>query len=260
MSIAPRTDEPTRTSGCDRVARTSSTARSIQSTVVDRFVGADRDGTTHDHRLVGRRLVADGDPAHPVVDRTGDPRGADRVERIHRGDEPESGRGLEPTEPRHGDLAFAHHRDQHVQRLFGNAVEFLDVEQRTVAERRGERARDEDVGVVAVAEHSSRVEVADDAGRRELGVALDELESDPQLSRDRTQQRRLAGAGRPLDDDVAIGGDRCDGQFDLAYPTDDRRRQSVDELVEISAVGVLPVLRHPCRMTPRMFSPSRIAR
>ena len=63
----------------------------------------------------------------------------------------------------------------------GTRLSLLDVQQRAVAQRRGERPVDEHVGVVALAEHPCRVEVADDASRRELGVALDELEADPQL-------------------------------------------------------------------------------
>ena len=39
--------------------------------------------------LLGGRLVPHGDPAGPVVHRGGDPRGADRVEGVHGGDQPE---------------------------------------------------------------------------------------------------------------------------------------------------------------------------
>ena len=69
-----------------------------------------------------------------------------------------------------------------------------------VAHRRDQRAVDEHVGVVALGEHPRRVEVADEAGRRQLGVALDELEADAELVGDGAQQRRLAGARRALDE------------------------------------------------------------
>ena len=90
---APRTDEPIRTSGCSRVRRTSSTT-----------VGAaSRSGTSA--RLCratiavssARRLVAHRDAAGAVVDGGGDARRADRVERVHRGDQPEARRGADPA-------------------------------------------------------------------------------------------------------------------------------------------------------------------
>ena len=52
-----------------------------------------------------------------------------------------------------------------------------------------QRAVDEHVGVVAVGQHPGRVEVADEPGRRQLGVALDELEA-----RRRARRRRRAAA------------------------------------------------------------------
>ena len=48
-----------------------------------------------------------------------------------------------------------------------------------------QRAVDEHVGVVAVGQHPGRVEVADQSRRGELGVALDELEPEPELVGDR---------------------------------------------------------------------------
>ena len=85
--------------------------------------------------------------------------------------------------------------------------------------------------------------MADHTRRGELCVAFDELEPDPELACDRTQQGRLPGAGWTLDDDVTIGRDRCDRELDLTHSADDRRRQTIDELVESaghdrSGVGV----------------------
>jgi hypothetical protein len=127
----------------------------------------------------------------------------------------------EPPEPGHVELALAHHGDQDVEGLLGDAVDLLDVQQRAVAQCRGERAVDEHVGVVALGQHAGRIEVADEAGRRQFGVALDELEAHPEFVGHGAQQRRLAGARGSFDDDVAVGDERGDDQFDLAPPADD---------------------------------------
>ena len=84
-----------------------------------------------------------------------------------------------------------------------------------------QRTVDEHVGDVAVGQHASRVEVADQPGGRELGVALDELEADAQLVGHGAQQRRLAGARRALQQDVPAGGQRRDHQLQLPPPAHD---------------------------------------
>jgi hypothetical protein len=90
--------------------------------------------------------------------------------------------------------------------------------------------------------------VPHETGRRELGVALDELESDPELVGDGAQQRRLARARRPLQQDVASRGQ---GRYDdllLPPAPDDPSRQAVEQ----GAVGQNVI-------TPRMFLPSRMS-
>ena len=122
MSIAPRTDDPIRTAGCDAAA------------------AGDRDGDrddrrstpvwrAHDLALLLLVEVADRDPAHAVGDRLAHTRGADRVERIHRGDQHEAVGRRDPSEPRERDLALGHRGDQDVQRLLGDPVELLQVQQ-----------------------------------------------------------------------------------------------------------------------------------
>ena len=100
--------------------------------------------------------------------------------------------------------------------------------------------------------------MADESGRREFGVALDELEAHTELERDGAQERRFAGAGGTLDQDVSIGDEGRDDEFDLALAPDDGRPDALDE-----RGGVGGRFRHgdqePCTITPRMFSPSRIA-
>ncbi len=259
MSIAPRTDDPTRRSGWVRVRRTSSTTLSTQRRI--EVVGARR--PAGDVALVARRLVADGEATDPVVHRSRDAGGADRVERVHRRHQAEAGRRGQPTEPWHVEFALAHHGDEHVQRLLGDAVDLLDVQQRPVAQRRRERTVDEHVRVVALGHHPGRIEVADEPGRGEFGVALDELETDAQLEGDGAQQRRLAGAGRPLDEDVAVGDERGDDEFDLAATADDGRPDAIDERRRVGGRVRHAVSscsgQEPCTITPRMFSPSRIA-
>ena len=123
-----------------------------------------------------------------------------------------------------------------------------------------QRAVDEHVGVVALGQHPGRVEVADEAGRGELGVALDELEADAELVGDGAQQRRLAGARRALEQDVAVGGQRGDDELDLAAAADDvgRRLGRARPAVDVSDARRDRV-GQSWTMTPRMFSPSRIA-
>ena len=130
------------------------------------------------------------------------------------------GVGDDPPEPRHVELALAHHRDEDVERLLRHPIELLDVQQRPVTHRRDQRPVDEDVGVVPLGEHPGRIEVPDESRRRQLGVALDELEADAQLVGDGPEQRRLAGAGRPLDHDVAAGVERGEHELELPPPPD----------------------------------------
>ena len=86
--------------------------------------------------LVVGVLVAHRQAAAPVVDGGGDAGGADGVERVHRRDQPEARRrGDHVAEPGHVQLALAHHRDEHVERLLRDPVDLLDVEQRAVAQR-----------------------------------------------------------------------------------------------------------------------------
>ena len=203
-------------SGCDRVSRTSSTT------------AADPCGPTcgrlplDDRNLIGRRLVADGDPTHAVGDRGGDAGRADRVERVHGSDEPEPGRGDDPAEPRHAELAFAHHCDEHVERFLGDPVQLLDVEQAAEPEGGHQRAVDERLARVPIAQDDRRVEVPDQPGRCELGVALDELETDAEFVRHRAQHRRLAGARRALEHHVPARSERGDQQLDFSAPADHR--------------------------------------
>ena len=154
------------------------------------------------------------------------PRRPDRVERIHGGDEPEPWIGDDPLQPRHVQLALAHHRDEDVERLLRHPVELLDVQQRPVTHRRDQRPVDEDVGVVPLGEHSGRIEVPDESRRRQLRVALDELEADAQLVGDGPEQRRLAGAGRPFDHDVSAGLQRGEHELELPLPPDQASGQS----------------------------------
>ena len=216
-SIAPRTDEPVRRSRCSRVARVSRTARSIgrspapvtPATIARSAVGV---------------LVAEHDAAHPVGDRLAHPGGADRVEGVHRGDQPESRGGTHRAQPRHRDLALGQHGDEDVERLLRDPVELLQVQQPRAAHRRQQRSVDEVGRHVAAGEHGGGVVLADQPGRGQLGVALHEDDVLPHVGRDRAQQRGLAGARRPLEDDVPVRaqGDR----EDLALPAqpDDRRR------------------------------------
>ena len=55
----------------------------------------------------------------------------------------------------------------------------------------------------------------------ELGVALDELETDTELVGDGTQERRFARAGRALDQDVPVDGQGGDDELDLAPAPDE---------------------------------------
>jgi hypothetical protein len=55
--------------------------------------------------------------------------------------------------------------------------------------------------------------VPDQPGEREVGVALDDNQRDAPFDSDRTQQRRLRGARRPFQQDVATGGHRGQQQI-----------------------------------------------
>ena len=100
--------------------------------------------------------------------------------------------------------------------------------------RRHERAVDEHVGVVALGQHPRRVEVADQPCRRQLGVALDELEPDAELVGDGPQQRRLARARRPFEDDVAAGLERRQHELQLPPAPDQPSTQALQGGAHVS--------------------------
>ena len=93
----------------------------------------DAGGALGDLAFIGGSLVVDGESAHPVVDRSGDAGGTDRIERIHRSDQPEAGSRSESPEARNVQFALAHHGDEHVERLLRHPVDLLHVEQRALA-------------------------------------------------------------------------------------------------------------------------------
>jgi hypothetical protein len=165
-------------------------------------------------------LVAEHHPTHPVGDRLAHPGGADRVERVHRRDQPELRPSPDRAQPRHRDLALGEHGDQDVERLLRNPVELLEVEQPTLPHRGEQRPVHEARRAVALGEHLSRVELPHQPGGRQFGVSFDEQDGAPVLPRDRAQQRRLTGAGRTLDDHVPAGRERDGEYLALATETD----------------------------------------
>ena len=126
-------------------------------------------------------------------------------------------------------FSFAHHRDQYVQRLLRDAVDLLYVQQRALAHRADQRTVDEHLRVIAVGEYARRVEVPDEPGRGQLGIALDELEPEAELKRDSAQQRALASAGRPLEQHMTIGVERSEHEFYLTPASDDTGAQPVEQ-------------------------------
>ena len=78
----------------------------------------------------------------------------------------------------------------------------------------------------------------------------------PELARHGAQQRRLAGAGRALQEHVAVGREGSDDEIDLASPA---RRPGSSSAVDEFVVFTRSIGRQSNMMTPRMFSPLRIA-
>ena len=193
-SMAPRTDEPIRTSGCSRVRRTRSTTLARQS------------GSTHDRRAasticcLGRRRS--GSPSRcGRCGRTPPPRSA-RCRRRRRGSSPRPGgtRARPRTRPSRGTCSSPSLITvmQDVERLLGDAVELLDVEQRRRRAAPSTSGPSTKIsGDVALGQHPRRVEVPDQPGRasarrcpRRRGTATSRAAGHG------AQQGGLAGAGR----------------------------------------------------------------
>ena len=126
-------------------------------------------------------------------------------------------------------LALAHHRDEHIERLFRNAVDLFDIQQRAFAHCADERTIDKHIGVVSVGEHPRRVEVTNEARRGEFGIAFDKFESEAEFVGNGTQQRALTGARRPLEQNMTICVEGRQHQFDFALTTNDMRTQPVEK-------------------------------
>jgi len=132
------------------------------------------------------------------------------------------------------DLPLAHHGDEDIEGLLRDAVDFLDVEQRALAQRGQQRSIDEDVGRIALGQDAGGVEMPHETRRGELGVALDELESDAETTGHRTQQRRFPGARGTLEEHVAIGREGGEHQLHLPGAADDRATDDRKEAGDVS--------------------------
>ena len=177
-------------------------------------------------------MIIDGQTAHSVVHRATDTGGTHCVERVHGGNQTETIGRRDPPETRYVQLAFTHDRDEHVERLFRDAVDLLDVQQRAIAHRSDQRTVDEHIGVVTVGEHTCRVEVTDETRRCEFGVTFHELEAEPEFVGHGPQQRALTGARRPFEQHVTVGRQRGDHQFDLTGAPDHTTQHSAHQAAE----------------------------
>ena len=181
-------------------------------------------GAQPDDPLLGLRgLVVHGDPAGAVVQRTRDTGRPDGVEGVHRRHEGEPGRRGDPAQTGHRDLELRHRGEQDVEGLLRDPVQLLDVQQPAGAQRLEQRAVLEDLRHVALGQDQGRVEVADQPGGRQLGVALDHDERDPPTGGDPAQQRRLPGARRSLQQHVGAAEQGRLQQLGLGRPVDDLR-------------------------------------
>ena len=181
----------------------------------------------HDLTFLLGVLVTDRDPAGPVVQRHRQPRRPHRVVRVHGRDQPEARVRGDPPEPWHVDLALGHDGEQDVDRFFRNPVEFLDVQQAAVAHGPDQRPVGEVLRPVALLQDQRRVEGSDQAGRGQLGAALDQDELGVPGLGDLPEQGGLARAGRSLDQDVGAGSERGSDQLQLAPAPDNLDRHRV---------------------------------
>ena len=225
--MAPRTLLPCRMSGCSRVARVTATASPTRRSYRSLGQPGQRCAQRHDAPLGRGVLIADGQAADPVVHRCGQTGGAHVVVRVHRGNDAERGRRGHGPGRGHRDLAFGHRGEQRVDGVLGRPVELLDVQEAALAHGPQQRPVDEVVRAVVLAQHPGRVVVADQLGRGEVGVALDEDQRDAPLGRDGPQQGALAGPGRSLQDDVPARGHRREHQRQLALAADQVRGHPV---------------------------------
>ena len=174
-------------------------------------------------------LVADREPAEPVMHGRRQPGGADIVVGVHRGDDAEGRAGRHGAGPRYRDLALGHGGEQGVDSVLGRPVELLDVQESAGPHRLKQRPVDEVVGGVVLSQHPGRVVVADQLGGRQVRVALDEDQRDAPLRGNAPQQGALAGAGRSLQDDVAPGSHGRQHQVKLALAADQVPADSVPD-------------------------------
>ena len=141
-------------------------------------------------------------------------------------------------------LALGHRGQQGVERVLGHAVELLDVEEAAAAHGVGKRARHEVLGPVAVPEDLGRVVVADELLRGELGVALDEHQRDAVVAGDRAQDRRLARAGRALQQEVTPGREHGEHAANLLLAADDEAADREVALLDVQLGGPGELRRH----------------
>jgi hypothetical protein len=129
----------------------------------------------------------------------------------------------------HVQLTLAHHRDEHVERLLGDPVDLLHVEQRAVAHGGDQRPVDEHVGVVPLGEHPGRVEVP--TSRAGVSSALPSTNSKPRPNSWATARSSvlLPVPGGPSSKHVPTGGERCQIELELAAAPHDLRVQALEQ-------------------------------
>jgi len=132
--------------------------------------------------------------------------------------------------------------DEDVEGLLGDPVELLEVEQRALPHRGGQRTVGPGLRAVADAHDQRRIVMAEQPRRSQLGVALHELHPPPRCGGDRSQQRRLASPGRAVEDHVAALLEGDGDHFGLAAEADDPVLEEGEQLSQCSWMT-----------TPRMF-------
>ena len=90
-----------------------------------------------------------------------------------------------------------------------------------------QRALHKVLGGVILAQHAGRIVMADQSGRGQIGVALDEHQWDAPLRRDRFEHRGFAGARRPLEQQVTARGDGREHDLELALPAHEPARDAL---------------------------------
>lgn len=176
---------------------------------------------SHNLLLPFRRLVTNCDPAGSIGDGVADPRRSHGIEGVHRRHQSEAERRLYRAKAWDMRLALLERGDENIECFLRDAVEFLEIEDRSLPQGPDQRTLHKRFRPVATVKDHRRVIAAQQPIGRQFGVSFDEHKAGPGGLTDDPQEARFACPGWALENDMTPGVEDRGQYLGLPIEADD---------------------------------------